>query len=250
MRKIEVLYEDDECLVINKAAGLPVQGGKGAAVNLDAILAASWKPRPLLTHRLDKDTSGVILTAKTPAAAAWFTQEFAGKRVKKQYLALCRQGKNAINDREGLIHSPLARKGVLKDALTRYSLLEAAGGYAFFRLEPGTGRMHQVRRHLSQAGLPIIGDDKYGDFALNRRLRGEAGIKKMLLHSFRLAIPLRSGHTLELSAPLPDYFLEALTLFSLHHPPGRPACTKGPLRGSIRRPACTEHPLRGNIPGS
>ena len=78
MRKIEVLYEDDECLVINKAAGLPVQGGKGAAVNLDAILAASWKPRPLLTNRLDKDTSGVILTAKTPAAAAWFTQEFAG----------------------------------------------------------------------------------------------------------------------------------------------------------------------------
>ena len=192
-----------------------MQGGKGAAVNLDAILAASWKPRPLLTHRLDKDTSGVILTAKTPAAAAWFTQEFAGKRVKKQYLALCRQGKNAINDGEGTIRSRLSRKGVFKDALTRYSLLGAADGYALFRLEPGTGRMHQIRRHLSQAGLPVIGDDKYGDFALNRRLRGGAGIKKMLLHSWKLAIPLRSGHILELRAPLPLHFLEALAVLGL-----------------------------------
>lgn len=212
------MYEDDECLVINKEAGLPVQGGKGAAVNLDAILAASWKPRPLLTHRLDKDTSGVILTAKTPAAAAWFTREFAGKRVKKQYLALCHQRKNAIDDREGIIHSRLERKGVLKDALTYYRLLGASGGYAFFRLEPGTGRMHQIRRHLSQEGLPIIGDDKYGDFALNRRLRGEAGIKKMLLHAVSLAIPLRSGHILELSAPLPSHFLEALAVFGLGKP--------------------------------
>ncbi|MDR2796426.1 MAG: RluA family pseudouridine synthase [Spirochaetaceae bacterium] len=215
MNKIEILYEDDECLVINKAAGLPVQGGKGAAVNLDALLAASWKPRPLLTHRLDKDTSGVILTAKTPAAAAHFSREFAGKRVKKQYLALCRQHKNAINDREGSIHSSLERKGVLKDALTRYRLLESAGGFAFFRLEPGTGRMHQIRRHLSQNGLPVIGDDKYGDFALNRRLRGEAGIKKMLLHASRLALPLQSGHILDISAPLPDYFLEALAALQI-----------------------------------
>ena len=219
MRKIEVLYEDDECLVINKEAGLPVQGGKGAAVNLDAILAASWKPRPLLTHRLDKDTSGVILTAKTPAAAAWFTREFAGRRVKKQYLALCGQRENGresgINGREGVIHSPILRKGVSKDSLTRYSLLGASGGFALVRLEPGTGRMHQIRRHLSQEGLPIIGDGKYGDFALNRRLRGEAGIRNLLLHSLRLAVPLRSGHILEVSAPPPAHFLEALAAFGL-----------------------------------
>ena len=217
MRKIEVLYEDDECLVINKEAGLPVQGGRGAAVNLDAILAASWKPRPLLTHRLDKDTSGVLLTAKTSTAAAWFTREFAGKRVKKQYLALCRQGKNAINDREGLIHSPLSRKGVSKDSLTRYRMLGASGGFALVRLEPGTGRMHQIRRHLSQEGLPIVGDDKYGDFALNRRLRREAGIRNLLLHSLRLAVPLRSGHILEVSAPPPAHFLEALAVLGLEY---------------------------------
>jgi 23S rRNA pseudouridine955/2504/2580 synthase len=214
-QKIEVLYEDDECLVINKAAGLPVQGGKGAAVNLDVILAASWKPRPLLTHRLDKDTSGVILTAKTPAAAAWFSREFAGKRVKKQYLALCHQGKNAIKTGEGTIQSSLSVKGVTKDALTHYRLLAAAGGFAFFRLEPGTGRIHQIRRHLSQQGIPIIGDDKYGDFALNKRLRGEAGVKKMLLHAARLAIPLQNGNILNISAPLPEYFMKALSVFGL-----------------------------------
>jgi 23S rRNA pseudouridine955/2504/2580 synthase len=215
MKKIEVLYEDDECLVINKAAGLPVQGGKGAAVNLDAILAASWKPRPLLTHRLDKDTSGVILTAKTPAAAAWFSREFAGKRVKKEYLALCRAGENAAMGKEGTIHSRLAQKGVLKDALTRYRLLDAAGDFVLLRLEPGTGRMHQIRRHLSQNGLPIIGDDKYGDFALNRRLRGEASLKKMLLHALRIAVPLQNGHILEVSAPPPEHFLEALAVLRL-----------------------------------
>jgi 23S rRNA pseudouridine955/2504/2580 synthase len=211
---IEVLYEDDECLVINKAAGLPVQGGKGAAVNLDAILSASRKPRPLLTHRLDKDTSGVILTAKTPAAAAWFSREFAGKRVKKQYLALCCPGKTAVQDR-GTINARLSAKGALKDALTRYELLEAAGGFALLRIEPGTGRMHQIRRHLSQEGLPIIGDDKYGDFALNRRLRSGSGVKRMLLHASRLAIPLPGGRILDVSAPLPGYFTEALAALGL-----------------------------------
>ncbi|MDR3355738.1 MAG: RluA family pseudouridine synthase [Spirochaetaceae bacterium] len=220
MKTIEVLYEDDECLVLNKPAGLPVQGGKGASVNLDAILAGLREPRPLLTHRLDKGTSGVILTAKTPAAAAWFTREFASKAAKKQYLALCALGKSAPNEREGTIRTRLSAKGVLKDALTRYRLLETAGGFALFRLEPGTGRMHQIRRHLSQEGLPVIGDDRYGDFALNRRLRGEAGVKKMLLHASRLSIPLQSGHALEVSAPLPGYFLEALAVFGISVPAG------------------------------
>jgi 23S rRNA pseudouridine955/2504/2580 synthase len=215
MKGLEILYEDDDCLVINKPTGLPVQGGKNAAVNLDALLSSGWKPRPLLVHRLDKDTSGVILTAKSPAAAAYFSREFAGKRVKKQYLALCFQQDGAIADEAGTISASLVQNGALKKAVTHYKCIASSGiaycgGFALLQLELGTGRMHQIRRHLAQNRLPITGDDKYGDFTLNKRFRGETGIKKMLLHASRLAIPLRNGHILDITAPLPTYFNSAL----------------------------------------
>ncbi|MDR2098226.1 MAG: RluA family pseudouridine synthase [Spirochaetaceae bacterium] len=215
MKSIETVYEDEECLVVNKAAGLPVQGGHGAAVNLDAILAASWKPRPLLVHRLDKETSGLVLTAKNPAAAAYFAKAFAGKKVLKRYIALCGAEKDAHIDETGSIRSRLEQNGVLKDALTRFRRLKTSDGFALLQLELGTGRMHQIRRHLSQTRLPVIGDRKYGDFTLNKRLRREAGIKQMLLHAARLTLPLQSGRILDLSAPLPDYFTAALAALGM-----------------------------------
>jgi 23S rRNA pseudouridine955/2504/2580 synthase len=221
MKSIETVYEDEDCLVINKEAGLPVQGGRRAGVNLDALLAASRTPRPLLVHRLDKDTSGLVLTAKSPAAAAYFSKAFAGKTVLKQYLAVCRMEKSdksekgAKVDETGVINSSLEMRGVLKDAVTRFRRLETAKGFAFLRLELETGRMHQIRRHLAQNNMPVIGDEKYGDFALNKRLRREAGIKRMLLHAARLTLTLRNGRTLDVSAPLPGYFTQALIALGL-----------------------------------
>jgi 23S rRNA pseudouridine955/2504/2580 synthase len=215
MKHIETVYEDEDCLVINKAAGLPVQGGHGAAVNLDALLAASRKPRPLLVHRIDKETSGLVLTAKSTAAAAYFSKAFAGKTVRKQYLAVCRCEKDAPAGETGVINSSLERNGVLKDALTNFRRLKTAKGFALLQLELGTGRMHQIRRHLAQKNLPVIGDEKYGDFALNKRLRRESGIKRMLLHSARLTLTLRNGRTLDVSAPPPEYFDAALLSLGL-----------------------------------
>ncbi|MDR1363288.1 MAG: RluA family pseudouridine synthase, partial [Spirochaetaceae bacterium] len=200
MKGVEILYEDDDCLVINKPAGLPSQGGRGAEVNLDAILANSCKPRPLLVHRLDKDTSGVILTAKTPAAASYFSRIIAGKQARKLYLAFCRFNADALRNASGTISGSLEKNGVLKPAVTHYRRLAAVKDYALFQLELGTGRTHQIRRHLAQNGSPILGDGKYGDFSLNKRFRAESGVKQMLLHAARLKFPLQNGNMLEISA--------------------------------------------------
>jgi 23S rRNA pseudouridine955/2504/2580 synthase len=215
IRKPEILYEDDDCLVINKPAGLPVQGGRRADVNLDVILAALYKPRPLLVHRLDKDTSGALLAAKTPAAAAYFSRIIAGHGALKQYQALCRAPEDRVNGKTGTFISSLLLKGVLKDACTRYRLLAENGGFALFLLELGTGRMHQIRRHLAQNNLPVLGDDKYGDFALNKRLRGEAGIKRLMLHASRLEFPLQGGRLIDIRAPFPAAFKDAATTLGL-----------------------------------
>jgi 23S rRNA pseudouridine955/2504/2580 synthase len=217
MRKPETLYEDDDCLVINKPAGLPVQGGRGADVNLDVILTALYSERPLLVHRLDRDTSGALLTAKTPGAAAYFSRIIAGRLARKQYLALCHTAKEPAGRKTGTFCGCLSMKGVLKDARTRYRRLAENGGFALFQLEIETGRTHQIRRHLAANNLPVLGDDKYGDFALNKRLRAGAGIKRLMLHASRLTLPLRSGGLLDVSAPVPAAFKDAMAALGLEY---------------------------------
>jgi 23S rRNA pseudouridine955/2504/2580 synthase len=197
-------------MVLNKPAGLAVQGGERVGASLDVLLAAEYSPRPLLVHRLDKDTSGVILAAKTKAAAALFSGIFARRenagpalRVRKQYLAVCA---GRPEPPEGTIETDLDVRGAARNARTGYRCLRA-GEFSCLELELGTGRIHQIRRHLASIGHPILGDDKYGDFALNRRLRKERGLKKLLLHASRLVIPEElCGFPLDVGAPLPEYF--------------------------------------------
>jgi 23S rRNA pseudouridine955/2504/2580 synthase len=216
LKHITVLYEDDQCIILNKPAGLPVQGGAGVGSSLDTLLAEEWSPRPLLVHRLDKDTSGIILAAKNREAAALFSALFsegktffggkgAGKRgIEKRYLGVCA---GHPHPESGIIEADLKVRGETKAARTRYTRLSGNGEFSLLELELGTGRMHQIRRHLSHIGNPILGDDKYGNFALNKRLRKERGLKRLLLHSSRLVIPASlCGFPLNVKAPLPDYF--------------------------------------------
>ncbi|MDR2068707.1 MAG: RluA family pseudouridine synthase [Spirochaetaceae bacterium] len=217
MKHITVLYEDDRCIVLNKPAGLPVQGGEGVGASLDALLAEEWSPRPLLVHRLDKDTSGIILAAKNREAAALFSALFAGGKgtgkgaVEKRYLGVCA---GHPRPESGIIEADLTIRGETKAALTRYTRISGTGEFSLLELELGTGRMHQIRRHLSHIGNPILGDDKYGNFALNKRLRKERGLKRLLLHASRLRIPASlCGFPLEVEAPLPDYFLAFIADF-------------------------------------
>ncbi|MDR0599548.1 MAG: RluA family pseudouridine synthase [Treponema sp.] len=218
---IEVLFEDHALLALNKPAGLSVQGGTGAGLSLDAILARRSGEAPRLVHRLDRDTSGVLVTAKTREAAAACAALFAARDegLKKRYLAACA----GLTGERGTIDETLLVKGREREARTRYTRRAfagepAAGGEgggigpcSLLELEPATGRTHQIRRHLARLGHPVLGDDKYGDFALNRVLRKTMGLKRLLLHAVSLYLPpsLVEGGV-EIRAPLPDYFREFL----------------------------------------
>jgi 23S rRNA pseudouridine955/2504/2580 synthase len=205
--RLDIVYEDSSCIVINKPAGLAAQGGKGIGVSLDSILAQSRPQRPLLVHRLDRDTSGLILVAKDKSAAAAYSRLLMSRAVVKQYLAMCK-GRPARG--EGTISLELEIRGMKKSSETRYRLLESfKDDFSLIELELGTGRMHQIRRHLALTGNPVLGDDKYGDFALNHLLRKTMKLNKLLLHASRLIIPETPDNPrLELEAPLPEYFSE------------------------------------------
>ena len=202
MKCPEILYEDDNSLIVNKPAGLAVQGGERVKNSLDKILMQIRTPAPLLVHRLDKDTSGVLLTAKGREAAARISRLISGGKTVKQYIAVCagRPGKP-----EGTITDELLIRGIAKKSRTKYKVIKTSTlelEYSVLELELGTGRMHQIRRHLAMNGNPILGDDKYGDFALNKKLR-KAGLKRLLLHASRLII--EELH-IDITAPLPEYF--------------------------------------------
>jgi 23S rRNA pseudouridine955/2504/2580 synthase len=200
-------------MVLNKPAGLAVQGGEGVGVSLDSLLAEEFSPRPLLVHRLDKDTSGLILVAKSKEAAALFSGIFARSApgtVLKLYLAVC---SGCPSPESGTIETDLEIRGAARKAKTTYRRINGASHlsdnaeFSLLELELGTGRMHQIRRHLASVGNPVLGDDKYGDFPLNKKLRKERGLKRLLLHSSRLLIPEGlCGFALDVSAPPPEYF--------------------------------------------
>ena len=220
MKGIIVLYEDQNLLVLNKPAGLPVQGGKGVGASLDSLLALNYKERPLLVHRLDKDTSGIIVTAKNKEIAAVCSALFSGRQqgIKKTYLAFCA----GTIDKKGTIDEKLIIKGKAVNAHTSYickgtmvltdpGKTEEPISISLAELFPSTGRMHQLRRHLAQTGHPILFDDKYGDFTLNKRLKKILGTKRLLLHALSVYLPpllVKGGLTI--SAPLPDYFSELI----------------------------------------
>lgn len=207
MKNISILFENADCIVLHKPAGLSVQGGARVGASLDSILEERWSPRPLLVHRLDKDTSGIIMAAKHKEAAARFSALFSGGKgtgLIKQYLALCAGSPPAD---AGTIRLDLDIRGTMKQSETRYRCLAGNQDFSLLELELGTGRMHQIRRHLSHIGNPILGDDKYGDFALNRELHRTRKLKRLLLHASRLVIPANAaGFPLDITAPLPDYF--------------------------------------------
>jgi len=232
-QKIPLLFENELCLVFNKPSGLSVQGGEGVKISLDSILSQQYSPRPLLVHRLDRDTSGVILVAKTKEAARFFSALFAGPRAKAGgvsaiYTGLC---SGIPKPEQGVIKLDLDEKGrgqtrVVKKSETFYRCLSVysagsnetitGGFFSLLELELGTGRLHQIRRHLALKGHPLLGDDKYGDFSLNKKLRKTSGLKHLLLHAARISIAVSAElpDGLDVSAPLPDYFsgfLESLT---------------------------------------
>ncbi|WP_207457935.1 RluA family pseudouridine synthase [Azospirillum sp. SYSU D00513] len=215
-----VLFRDDDVIAINKPAGLAVQGGTGTTKHLDAmldVLRFDGKERPKLVHRLDKDTSGVLLLARTTFAASRLTEMFRGKDVKKIYWAVT---VGVPKPYQGKIDLALAKEGGPggervagddddgKRALTYFSVLENAGKQAaFVAMWPRTGRTHQLRVHMAAIGTPILGDGKYaGQGAI---IPGAEVPKKLHLHARRLILPHPRGNkTIDVTAPLPDHMLQ------------------------------------------
>lgn len=210
-----VIYEDDQILALNKPAGLSSQGGRAQANTLDELLWAFARPghaRPRLIHRLDRDTSGVILTAKTKPAAGFLGKAVMGRRVKKTYLAIVAPG--APEPASGIIDTPMRRETIGREAymriceadhpdaetaLTRYRTLKSGAGAALVELSPETGRMHQLRVHMAGVGRPISGDVRYGG-ALT--LAG-AAVPRLMLHAAALDFPHPDGGRRRIEAPLP-----------------------------------------------
>ncbi|WP_084170044.1 RluA family pseudouridine synthase [Paraburkholderia ferrariae] len=216
-----VLYEDEALLVIDKPAGVAVHGGSGVAFG---VIEQLREARPHgkfleLVHRLDRETSGILMLAKKRAALVGLHEQIRENRMDKRYYA-CVHGDWAADwGRRRAVKEPLhkfltpegeRRVRVQPDGLpshTVFNLVERWPEYAWLEAELKTGRTHQIRVHLAHLGLPIVGDAKYGDFALNKALArqgADPGIKRMFLHAYRLKLahPI-TGETLQFEAPLP-----------------------------------------------
>jgi 23S rRNA pseudouridine955/2504/2580 synthase len=208
-----VLYEDDEVLALNKPSGLAVQGGTKTTRHIDRLLGVwgAGVERPRLVHRLDRDTTGVLVLGKTPAAAARLAGAFAKRRAEKVYWAIVA---GQPRPGQGLIELHLAKKGVgdremvvpaepkdfgAEPAETDYATMShAANRAAWMALRPYTGRTHQLRVHMKAIGHPILGDPKYADEASAALSEG----LKLQLHARRLILPHPRGGTLVIEAPL------------------------------------------------
>ncbi|GCE91580.1 ribosomal RNA large subunit 23S rRNA pseudouridine synthase C [Komagataeibacter diospyri] len=216
-----VVYRDDHVIVLNKPAGIAVQGGPGITHHIDALLDGLREnpddPRPRLVHRIDRDTSGLLLVARTPGVAAKLAAAFRGRDVHKIYWAVV---VGRPSPATGIIDQPLTKLGAgagaisvvaergdadAVHALSEYEVLDAAGRkLSWLALSPLTGRTHQLRVHCEALGNPILGDPKYGgDIA---HVTGFTD--KLHLHARRLELPHPAGGTLVVEADLPPHMRE------------------------------------------
>jgi 23S rRNA pseudouridine955/2504/2580 synthase len=221
------LYEDDDLLILNKPSGIAVQGGTKTPHHIDRLLEGMGdgpETRPRLVHRLDRDTSGVLVIAKRRAVAAKLGKAFQTRSVRKIYWALVH---GVPKPPQGKIEAALvkasgpegdrvrkARPGEqdrAQSAVTHYAVVDRAGqATAFVSLKPVTGRQHQLRAHMAILGHPILGDEKYPSGT-----ELPAGIEnKLHLHARRISFPHPSGEgVVDVTAPLPEHMRRSFTLF-------------------------------------
>ena len=215
---LDIIYEDDDMLVINKEKGIVVHPGNG---NPDGTLANAvmakckgslsgigGKIRPGIVHRIDKDTSGLIIVAKNDSAHINLSKQIQDRKVKKTYIALVR---GVIKENEATINMPIGRNSkdrkkmaVTKDgkeSITHFKVLKRYNGFTLLEVKIETGRTHQIRVHLSEIGYPIVGDEVYSNG------KNPFGVKGQMLHAEKLELKHpRTGKDLTFEAPVPKYF--------------------------------------------
>jgi len=233
-----ILYMDKHVIVLDKPAGLATQGGSGLTRHVDGMLdslAFEKNTRPKLVHRLDRDTSGVLLVARTTLAASGLAQALAHRDASKVYWALTR---GVPKQARGVVKAALAKEGGhgphgrdermtmvdedeegAKFALTEYAVVATAGTeFAWVAARPITGRTHQIRVHLASLGTPIVGDFKYG--GAESRGRGEIA-DKLHLHARQIDIARPDGGRLNVTAPLPPHMEKSWKILGFNPEDGR-----------------------------
>src|SRR5574344_650903 len=233
MTPFAILYEDNEIYLLNKPAGVPVQGGQGIVHSLDDDFSAQVGYRIHLVHRLDKETAGILIVAKTGEAAAKWMKLIAGPLVQKEYTAIC-IGEPVLNGKKaqsGTIKGIVEAHGREQSAETHFVVekviaVDAAGTQnaaagtqtapkpiklSLLHITLGTGRMHQIRIQLAKSGAPIAADDQHGDFKANKALR-KAGIKRLQLAAVKLTIPVE-GRQRTFTIPLPEHMNRTVEQF-------------------------------------
>ncbi len=239
-----ILYEDEDLYVFNKPHGLAVQGGSGTKRHIDGMLKSLPNKKgeaPKLVHRLDRDTSGCLVVAKTSAAATHFGEVFRSRSARKIYWAVVagnpspRQGeiscfllKQATTDGEQMVVVKNGTPGA-QHSHSYYSTTDTASRrFAWVTLKPVTGRTHQLRVHMAQLGTPILDDPRY--FNIENYMPAEGLGHGLHLHARRIALPLRNGKRLDVSAPLPPHMLQSFE--ALGFDPDRYDVSKDPEDGA------------------
>jgi 23S rRNA pseudouridine1911/1915/1917 synthase len=212
---LEIIYEDADLLVINKPAGMVVHPAAGhtsgtlvnAVLGHTPTLDIGGEERPGIVHRLDADTSGLIVVAKSDKAMLYLQAQFKARTVHKTYLALVI---GHINPPRGRIEAPIARdpahrqkmavvtSGKSREAITVYRSLASLDGYTLVAAEPQTGRTHQIRVHLAFIGFPVAGDTLYG------QPKNKIHLSRQFLHAWKISFALPDGRPVSFTAPLPD----------------------------------------------
>ena len=241
-----VIHEDPSVFVLNKPSGIPTQGGSGVSRHIDGMLEALQgrkRQRPRLVHRLDRDTSGVLVVARTLPAAAALSESLRRRDARKIYWALT---KGVPKPHRGVVKLALAKEAGFgrhgrdermapaeadsadaKAATTHYAVMGTAGGlYAWVALRPVTGRTHQLRAHLAHLGTPIVGDFKYG--GESAKGLGELA-DRLHLHARSIDIAHPEGGRLSVTAHLPPHMIHAWRLFGFDE-----ASTTDPFLENLR----------------
>ena len=221
---LDVVYEDNDILVVNKQKGLVVHPGNGnpdgTLVNAimarckDSLSGIGGEIRPGIVHRIDKDTSGLLIIAKNDAAHINVSEQIKNHEVKKTYIALVR---GVVKENQATINMPIARstkdrtKMAVskngKEAITHITVLERFDGFTLLEVNIETGRTHQIRVHLSQIGYPIVGDFVYSNG------KNPFGVEGQMLHSAKLEfVHPTTGEKMNLEAKLPEYFEDVLSV--------------------------------------